>query len=261
MHIFVVLLPLWFAVGGAVAAAVTGALSRGTGSVGRVVGHVQLGFILTAIAVLWWGSDAATGLITWWKFEWSTLLWCVLGAAVGWLCMAWEIGVARVLALIIPRGRDWQALAEGNTPALASLDAHRPGWLVLGVGFAVGEEVLWRGLAFNVLDGAGWPELNTVVLLAALFGLCHAWFGLRGVLAKTGEGLAWAGLALAAGTVLPAVVSHVAFQVLVLRRLGRQRARSRPVAATVSGDAGDSDDIGDYPGAPARGSPSGGRQR
>lgn len=241
MHVFVLLLPLWFAVGGAVATAVTGVLSRGAVSVGRVVGTVQLGFILTAIAVLWWGSDAATGPVTFWQFGWSTLLWCVAGAIVGWLCMPWEIGVARVLALLVPRGRNWQAVTEGDTPALTSLDVHRPGWLVLGVGFAVAEEVLWRGLALNILDGVGWSEFDAIVLLAVLFGLCHVWFGLRGVIAKTGEGLAWAGLVLASGTVVPAVVSHTIFQMLVLRRLGRQRGSSRRVAPEFSVD---SDDIG-----------------
>lgn len=105
--------------------------------------------------------------------------------------------------------------------------------LALGLVTAAAEEVLFRGYLLEGLRDV-MPLWAALVLQAVLFGAHHASFGLRAVPAKTVHGLVWGGLAVAAGTLLPALTAHLVFQFLACRRMAR---RSGP--DTSEGESGD----------------------
>lgn len=98
--------------------------------------------------------------------------------------------------------------------------------VVIGVVTAVSEEVLFRAYLLTGLraDLVLWAALG---IQAVLFGTHHASFGARAVAAKTVHGLVWAVLAVAAGSLLPALAAHLTFQTLACRRVVRVDARAR----------------------------------
>ncbi|GAA4710272.1 CPBP family intramembrane glutamic endopeptidase [Phytohabitans rumicis] len=109
----------------------------------------------------------------------------------------------------------------------------RYGFLVLSVLTAVLEEILWRGFLIRGLRTELWLGAALAVQ-AVLFGLNHAPFGRRHVIAKAFSGLAWGLLAVLFGAVWAAIVAHLTFQGLVARRMWRQEvARVTHDPATV----------------------------
>jgi membrane protease YdiL (CAAX protease family) len=99
---------------------------------------------------------------------------------------------------------------------------------------AVSEEVVFRAYLLTGLraDLALWLA---VALQAVLFGTHHFSFGARAVVAKTGHGLVWAALAVAAGSLLPALAAHLTFQALACRRVVRGNARQRDLRVAEQG--------------------------
>jgi membrane protease YdiL (CAAX protease family) len=74
------------------------------------------------------------------------------------------------------------------------------------------EELVWRAYLL--------PELG-LLLSAAAFALHHYHFGLRHVVFSLLAGLAWGGLFILAGSLWPAVVSHLVYNALAWRHMRR----------------------------------------
>ncbi|MBT2455552.1 CPBP family intramembrane glutamic endopeptidase [Streptomyces sp. ISL-86] len=154
-----------------------------------------------------------------------------LGATVLGAVVAGTAGYVGELAL------SQRAVNRATLPAAVAVSGEVPGeavgmraagaWarspralLALGLVTAAAEEVLFRGYLLEGLRDAV-PLWAALVLQAVLFGVHHASFGLRAVPAKTVHGLVWGGLAVAAGSLLPALTAHLVFQLLACRRMAR----------------------------------------
>jgi Type II CAAX prenyl endopeptidase Rce1-like len=82
---------------------------------------------------------------------------------------------------------------------------------------AVVEELVYRGVmvqACFLLPGRGWAAVALVGLVAA-FALAHIWFGWEQVLAKLPLSAVAMASVLALGTVVPAVIAHVFFNLKI----------------------------------------------
>ena len=88
----------------------------------------------------------------------------------------------------------------------------------------VAEELVWRGFLMTAL---GLP------LSALAFALHHYHFGLRHIVFAFGAGIVWGGLFLAAGELWPAIVSHLAYNVLAWLSLRRLGAKTEPMSIAV----------------------------
>ena len=94
-----------------------------------------------------------------------------------------------------------------------------PSYMAAAVPVACAEEYIWRGfLTMYFTTTMDFPVTCALVAANAMFGLHHAAFGLRSCLAKAGHGFTWGLMLLATGSLLPSVVSHSAFQLMVWRR-------------------------------------------
>lgn len=109
---------------------------------------------------------------------------------------------------------------ESASGAVAEVAGHAKSFIALAVLTAVAEEVLFRGI---VLPETAEDHGYAVALLAtaAVFAFHHAVFGVPAVIGKSVAGLLWGGLSIGAGTIAPALLSHLTFQGLVYRRMRR----------------------------------------
>ena len=83
------------------------------------------------------------------------------------------------------------------------------------------------------IEYAAGTEALLIAAGVVLFGLCHVYFGVRAVLTKTLCGAVWAGVTVLALGIIPALVSHAVYQVLV-QRWNEARARRRSPAAGMA---------------------------
>ncbi|WP_300266533.1 CPBP family intramembrane glutamic endopeptidase [Microbacterium sp.] len=98
----------------------------------------------------------------------------------------------------------------------------RPGlWWALAVACAVAEELIFRGMLQHAVV-AQWGAVAAIALGALLFGLHHISFGVPSIVSKSVGGALMGLQALLAGSVIPAVLTHLLFQGLVFRRLRRK---------------------------------------
>ncbi len=142
--------------------------------------------------------------------------------AVGWLQYR---GEARLVRLLGGHGRSAAHAPSFSWPVAI---------LVVGPA-ALLEELVWRGFLPSALHDAWGLSLAPALLLSsAAFGLHHHVFGRLQVLLKMGHGLIWALLALVSGTLLPALVAHLTFNIAVLRP---HRSAHGRVSSSEAGDA------------------------
>jgi len=139
------------------------------------------------------------------RLPWETLVgWTVLlgGTAVAvtlafkWVAMRMGLGEDPILRALIPRTR-------------------RDKWAFAGLSVCAGfgEEVAYRGYVLAMLV----PLVGTlggVAVSSVVFGVLHAYQGLRGVLRTTVLGAVMATGFLATGSLWPVVLAHLAFDVL-----------------------------------------------
>jgi membrane protease YdiL (CAAX protease family) len=165
-----------------------------------------------------------------------THAWAIPEPPVTWLAAALALGPALFVfelwssTLVNRRTRDadgsmvWK-LIEGDTQQVA--EAENPS-LTFGIWSAVLvvlEEIVYRGLCITVLRSSLLPSTTLAVICSAgIFGLCHYWFGLRNVALKTIDGTVWGWLAVGSGSLFTPILSHLAFQAFVWRRLAAQHA-------------------------------------
>lgn len=130
-----------------------------------------------------------------------------------------------------PRGPRPAAATVSVRAGLTRRGLGRTGWVMLTAlcASAVLEEMIWRGYLMTALSaGDGWRHaLLAALVSAAAFGLSHVVWGPLAMAAKTVDGLVWAWLFAATGTLLWCVVSHAVFNSLVVAHAGARRAVPR----------------------------------
>jgi membrane protease YdiL (CAAX protease family) len=199
---------------------------------GRPEWAVPAALLATAVvypAALWlrvvplWPALAALAAVSWWA-AWHPYLparlrptWrlAAAGAASGLalygLCLAGAL-VLRGTPLW-PGVQDLAGLARRGTPLLVAA-------LVVALGAAPGEEALWRGAVFARATrrlGAGWrPVVEATATYAAFVALSGS---LVLVLAALVCGAVWARQRQVTGSLVPSVVSHAVWALLVLAYL------------------------------------------
>lgn len=142
--------------------------------------------------------------------------------------LSWQLGAGLVLAavvigvLLMQRGAAIKRVRSNPDKTLSfgdALDALLPRTarefhLFNHVSFAAGvcEELIFRGFLLALLTSLSGLYVG-VLLSAMLFGLCHAYQGVNGII-KTGLfGLVFTLIVVATGSLLPAIIIHVAVDI------------------------------------------------
>lgn len=103
-------------------------------------------------------------------------------------------------------------------------------WAAMSIGAGVFEEIAWRGVLYaNVSALLGSPWI-AALLCAASFGVSHAYQGPRNMVLTGAIGLLLQGLVALTGSLLPAILAHALYDILVVFVL-RALARRDPAAA------------------------------
>lgn len=201
----------------------------------RIAGYRRLLVVQWSLVGLltlhWWSrSRPVTGLGLSTPLDWRFLL-------------AWLLALAGVAVLWkqlrgVQLHEDHRAAARKELRALEWLLPHSRSELTMflrvSVTAGICEEVLYRG--FLVWFLTHWMPLWVAFLVAgALFGLAHLYQGPAGVL-KTGViGIAFGALTLLAGSILPAMLLHVAVDALNGRLAYVALTTPRPAPEPVDG--------------------------
>jgi membrane protease YdiL (CAAX protease family) len=201
--------------------------------------NIVLSWTLTAVAV-WidgWGrlSISPTAGQAW--------LWAPTISSV----MLW-VGVAAYLVLgLLPllqslRGLRWRrAYAAAYRRSFSSIPGMLPNtaverlsWIPLSLTAGICEEVLFRGFLIRFLHESsfGLPVAWALVASSLLFGLGHAYQGVKGVVGSTIGGFAFGLLFLLSGSLFACVILHALVDLQVPYLL-----RPMPEDETVTGEA------------------------
>jgi membrane protease YdiL (CAAX protease family) len=171
-------------------------------------------------AVPFWPAMAALAAVSWWA-AWHPYLrvrlrptrpLVAMGAATGLALYALTCAGAVIIrgTPLWPGVQEVVALARGGAPAAVAA-------LLAAAGTAPAEEVLWRGAVFARATrrlGGGWaPVAATTVLYAAVVGLSG--YPVL-ALAALACGAVWARQRQVTGSLVPGVVSHALWVLLVL---------------------------------------------
>jgi membrane protease YdiL (CAAX protease family) len=150
----------------------------------------------------------------------------VAAAAVGLLLYLNELVLSAQVRRLLTRDRRGpvNTLVQGQSAALGALGAPPVGSFMAASALAsFAEELVWRGfLVYWLTSRWGLPLPQALLLPALLFGINHAYFGLRNVALKTIDGVVWGLLLVLTSSILAPFVSHLTFQYLVWRRLDRR---------------------------------------
>lgn len=178
---------------------------------------------------------------------WSMLVTCVVSGTAAFVIFHLERRVSRFLITRNARRTPTDALPPSLRTALPGAEesiggvaatARRPvlfGALTLWT--AVGEEILYRGVVLLVCVPLGLDPWLALVLQASFYAGNHLAFGPSALIGKLLLGLVLGGATLLSGSVLPGMVVHVGYQVLVWRQfrwarttgvIDRERARTSP---------------------------------
>jgi membrane protease YdiL (CAAX protease family) len=113
------------------------------------------------------------------------------------------------------------AIAPESQQAIAAVYRHRqeaPLWLLtllLAFWIAPAEEIFWRGVLQRWLQGR-LRRVAALLLATLLYTLVHAWSGnLPLLLAAFVAGLFWGGLFIWTGSLVPGIISHGLWDILV----------------------------------------------
>ena len=176
------------------------------------------------------------GSATLWTLAAGTLVWWIVAgrdlASLGLAAPRWTWSAAgAALALII-----WLAADTARQTAPSRIRGTRERWrlqnpyipvsgaefrsfAVLAVSAGICEEIAYRGFMIAVLRawlGSGWAGAALAVGLPALFfGAAHAAQGWRGVASAAGGALAWGFMVIETGSILPVIVFHVLWDLLM----------------------------------------------
>lgn len=166
--------------------------------------YVSAALSLLLVAGVTWAVAAWSGLRS------HDLGWRAgdLGGGLAWAAGVTAAGLAMVWATtLLARRLGWRE--SRAVLFLLPRDRREQRWfLLLALAAALGEEYVYRGFAFHVLEAwAGGPGAAAAVT-AVSFGLAHGYQRAAGVLRATMLGGILALPVAATGSVLPAVVAH-----------------------------------------------------
>jgi membrane protease YdiL (CAAX protease family) len=170
----------------------------------------------------WWGMVFATGTLLGYsawllRGQWRPLFhprwqWFVLGiVSAALLYGLFWVGHHLVLSLF-PK-------ASEEIAAVYAMRQHAPLWLLaLLLLFWIGpaEEIFWRGVVQRYFQQK-LPPFAALLVTTSLYALIHAWAGnLSLLLAAFVVGLVWGLLFLRTGSLLPGILSHAVWDVLMV---------------------------------------------
>ena len=186
-------------------------------------------------AVLW---ILAAGTVIWWGFagrDWASLglgaprwTWPAACAALGLIvCLAADTARQVAPSRIEGTRQRWRM----ETPFMPVSAPEFRGYAVLALSAGFGEEIAYRGFMIAVLYawlGSGWEGVALAIGLPALFfGAAHAYQGRRGVVGASAGALAWGFVVMETGSVVPAIVFHALWD-LLMGYLGLRLMRPSP---------------------------------
>lgn len=151
--------------------------------------------VVSVVAARAFGSGAAIGM--------------VLGAAIG-----------LIVAIVLARRRppDVHAAPEPSDVMRPRNAAERRALMVLAANAGICEELFFRlalPLVATAATGSAWTG---IVLALLVFGIMHAYQGWLGIAATTAVGALFWAIFLASGSLLPAIVAHVVWNLVALLR-------------------------------------------
>ena len=116
-----------------------------------------------------------------------------------------------------PTAKNWMF---GETKRIVRQGQRLPISLLLGciLGEALLEEVLWRGYLLSYAnDILNMPVQYAIVISSVAFGMNHIAYGLANVISKTLFGAILSFMYLASGSLLPCILCHQAFNLMVFK--------------------------------------------
>ena len=159
-----------------------------------------------------------------WRLAARGSSWQAVGVRVpeSWRhAVLWTIGLYAATALLVAfvvtplsNASHWPAMDLSRFSALRGNAVALTGWLIVAwISAAIGEELLFRGYLMAQLlaePGKGWCRVASAVMIqAALFGVAHAYLGLRGVLTAGCVGLVYGAVYLCNGrNLVPLILAH-----------------------------------------------------
>ncbi len=180
------------------------------------------------------------GLLAWWLLSGNSLESVgLIPVADGWQWVAIGVGVFAILAQVIylatvSRNADKLTEIKEQMGELSNLAPQTPTenrlFDMVSITAGVCEEILYRGLLLATLVSlvGTWPA---VAISSLIFGLGHAYQGIRGI-AKTGlVGLVLALLTVFSGSLFIAIVLHAAIDLTSGRIMGRALRMTPPQTA------------------------------
>ncbi len=180
------------------------------------------------------------GLLAWWLLSGHSLESVgLIPVADGWQWVAIGVGVFAILAQVIylatvSRNADKLTEIKEQMGELSNLAPQTPTenrlFDMVSITAGVCEEILYRGLLLATLVSlvGTWPA---VAISSLIFGLGHAYQGIRGI-AKTGlVGLVLALLTVFSGALFIAIVLHAAVDLTSGRIMGRALRMTPPQTA------------------------------
>jgi membrane protease YdiL (CAAX protease family) len=149
----------------------------------------------------------------------------------GWLAVAKTapVALALYLGLVLLMRPRWRKAVLARKPVvrlfMPASSRERALWLTVALLAGTSEEITWRGVQTALLGEWTGSLVAAVALSALMFGAAHALQGWTTAAIVTGFALAFQGLVLASGSLLPAMAVHVAYDVtagLQYGKLGRE---------------------------------------
>lgn len=162
---------------------------------------------LTGLVLAWWivsdrpWESLLLGMVTTVQLAIGCGL-AVVGLVLTWV--QWRVVCGNPKHLEMVR----RSLGQGQA-LLPHTPGERRSFLLVAVTAGICEEVLYRGFVMGYVGTWTGPEL-AVVLSSVAFGLAHLYLGFSHVIRTTVVGAVYALIALAAGSLWPAMILHVA---------------------------------------------------
>lgn len=133
------------------------------------------------------------------------------GLLIGWVLMA----IVRLRARRRPTPPEsaarpwWLKLVPEVAPLIPTTARERLLFSAISFSAGICEEIVFRGwLLFTLHTSLGFKGTVLIFLASALFGLCHVYQGLPGVVGTTGAGVLLCALYIGTGTLLVPMVVH-----------------------------------------------------
>jgi membrane protease YdiL (CAAX protease family) len=164
-----------------------------------------------------------------WEWSWVVVLFLIIAPAerplaylgltlpnpLGWLIMAallFGIGLSVVMLRRNPGAMAaMQRSLEGSALFLPSTPIERKWYAVTAVTAGICEELLYRGFLMHYLP-ATFPFLDwllVAIISGMIYGLSHAYQGLKGILQTALTGFSFSIVFVLSGSLLPAMVFHI----------------------------------------------------